>query len=203
MKSKSSGRTKSKNREGLSPAEYGRSRIPPISKQRVLTLIHSGRMEGAYIKTDNGRYRIDNVKADKAIVETQNLMHSVRADDPTSKSGGSGKVDISPAERQKVIDTAGFGDLSFADAQTEDKRWSAALKKLDFDEKRGALIECDRVADDATIAGKLIKEKLLAIPGRLGAMAAAEPDPFTCEQMLKVEINQILEDLSIELAKYA
>lgn len=190
----------------LSPAQYGKTRNPQISRQRVLQYINSGRLEGCISRTDNGRYEIDKTKADEALASSLNQMHTGRQNDPTSTAGGTkgqpkGKG-ADAEDRQAAIDAAGFGGLSYREAQTEKERWTAALRRLEYDEKRGALIERAEVRMESHTAGTLIKEKLSSIPGRLGAMAAAESDPFACEQMLKVEINQILEDLSIELERY-
>jgi len=88
---------------------------------------------------------------------------------------------------------------SIAEAQRLKELYNAKLKKLDYEQRRAALIERAEVVKDATLVGILVKEKLLAVPGRLGAMLAAESDPFKAEQMLKIEINQLLEDLSTAL----
>ena len=171
----------------LSVAEF--AKIAGVSRQHIQKNIK--RFKGAARKNKAQRNRTE-IHHDKGLI----LLNSEFA--PENRK----RKDNTKATRETTKLDKSNTVLSYESGRRLNEQYKAKLKKLEYDEKRGALIERAEVVDHATAAGILIKEKLSSLPGRLGAMTAAESDPFECEQMLKVEINQVLEDLSIELGKY-
>ena len=103
------------------------------------------------------------------------------------------------------------GDMQTDAAETEEsqrylseyRKERAALARMDREEREGELVPVDKVKASADIAGRIVKNRLTALPARLSALVAAESDPFKCEQILKFETNQTLQDLSDEIRRQA
>jgi hypothetical protein len=105
-------------------------------------------------------------------------------------------------EKEKVIADSGIDDDStaeggtYSDMRLLNEKYKAALKKLDYEQKSLQLIDADEVKREADFAGRLVKQKVSSWPGRVSALVAAESDPFKCEQILKKECNELLEEIS-------
>jgi len=149
------------------------ARILDVDRSRVSYLLHKDRRLRPAARKVGKRFMLDKAKA-LAIIEATRAPQQIAGGDSTS---------------------------SYIDARAMREKYRALGAKLEYEQKREELMSKADVVREATVAGILIKEKLSAIPGRLGALAAAESDPFKCEQMLKLEINQVLEDLSVTLSK--
>lgn len=104
--------------------------------------------------------------------------------------------DATPEEKQKVAATAGMATLDYQTAHTLNEQYKAALKKLEYDERSGKVVNADEVKRRAFTASRKIRDACLAIADRCHALVAAESDPFQCKQILMKEINFIMENLS-------
>jgi len=103
--------------------------------------------------------------------------------------------------KTKTIDDAGTGGMTYEQARRLNEQYKAALKKLDYDRQRGMYILADKVKKDGDTIGRLIKEHVKAIPGRISALVAGETDPHKCEQILILELNRMLQDMSDAILK--
>ena len=99
-------------------------------------------------------------------------------------------------EKEQVIAKSGIDDGSYNDMRLLNEKYKAALKKLDYEQKSLQLTPSDEVKREADFAGRLVKQKVSSWPGRVYALVAAESDPFKCEQILKKECNELLEEIS-------
>ncbi len=178
----------------MNQSEYARYR--EISPQRVSKYIENKQLKWSVTK--KGRvYDIDHEKADREIEETLDPINR-----PESKpKKGARATKRSPAQTEGGTEEGGTAGMTYSMARTLSEQYRAALRKLEYDEKSGKLILSNKVARDADSVGRLIKERLIAIPVRIAPLVAVKSDPFECEQVIKKEINQILEELSKEVLR--
>lgn len=102
-------------------------------------------------------------------------------------------------DKNSVVDKSGLGKgLSFAEAQRLDKIYSAALKKLDHDEKSGKLVDSETIQATAFRLARTVRDAIMNIPDRISSMLAAESDPIACSKILTDELVQALDELSSE-----
>lgn len=144
--------------------------------------------------TKKGRsYDIDPYQADRELEEKLDPTNQ-----PSPKKGAR-KPKPSPAVMEGKAKEGGTAGITYNEARTLSEQYRAALRKLEYEEKSGKLILASEVAKDADHIGRLIKERLTAIPIRIAPLIAVQNDPFECEQIIKTEINQILQELSKEV----
>jgi len=152
-----------------------------VSQPTVFAYIKSGKIP----KSAMIGKKIDRDKADAALEKNLSPMNRPQKNQ-----------DATPEEKQKVAATAGMGTLDYQTAHTLNEQYKAALKKLEYDERSGKVVNADEVKRRAFTASRKIRDACLAIADRCHALVAAESDPFQCKQILMKEINFIMENLS-------
>jgi len=159
-----------------------------VTPQYVRRLVAQGRIPARCYKKEGARYMVNAACAKKAMAESTSWINKGKKNASKQKP--------KQVRRDTVIKQAALKDITLAQAQTIKEQYMAALKKLEYEQKSKLLIPADDVRRDAEKIGGFVKSKLQAIPARIAALVAVEPDSFECEQILKKEINQILEELS-------
>jgi len=150
-----------------------------VSQPRVVSYIKNGKLKESITK--NGRfYDIDPEIAKREL--GQNL-DPIKSSNKTNKNK---KTSVPPVK----------AGMDYSVGRAVDQQYKAGLRKLEYEIKRGKLIEADQVRKDADKAARLVKEKVNAWPGRVSALVAAEDDQFKCEQILKKECNELLDEIS-------
>ena len=109
--------------------------------------------------------------------------------------------DIPAEKKRNAIEAAETGGMTYDQARRLNEQYKAALKKLEYDRLRGSFILAEKVKKDGDTIGRLIKEHVKAIPGRISALVAGESDPHKCEQILILELNRMLQDMSDAIIK--
>lgn len=168
-----------------------------VSRQAVQGYIERGQIpRGAMRRTRTGRYKID-IERVKAELPNQlsDINRGRRGKRPGETIGGVG-VGAPQEEKQRTATKAGMGGMDLQTARRFNEQYKAALKKLEYEQKAGKLIEVERVQGVGFDAGRMIKERCLSIADRCSPLVAAESDQFRCKQILVKEISQILEGLS-------
>lgn len=179
-----------------------------ISPSMVTKCLKQGVFEGALVYKD-GRKKplIDSAKADKLRADRQGVQPKPKpkkskpktAKKTPKKRPKTSENDEKEDQKRQTIADAGFDEnATYSDAQKLDKLYSAANRKLKFEKDSGKVVDAEKVEKDGYDLGAMVKNKLTGIPSRLSALVAPETDPFKCEQILKVEINAILEEFSQE-----
>ncbi len=173
----------------MNQSEYAKHR--GVSQQCISKYIEREQLKWSVTKKGRA-YEIDPDKADRELEETLDPINR-----PKSKpKKGAKTTKLSPAVMEGKAREGGTAGMTYSTARTLSEQYRAALRKLEYDEKSGKLILASKVARDADSVGRLIKERLTAIPIRIAPLVAVKSDPFECEQVIKKEINQILEELS-------
>ena len=82
---------------------------------------------------------------------------------------------------------------SFGQARTIDMMFRARLRRLEFEQKQGKLIEAEVYRSAAANAFRMFRDGMLGLPDRLATVLAAESDPKKVHLALKAEITRQLE----------
>lgn len=171
-------------------------------------MVKAGQLEGAFIVEESGRYRIDVARADEIIERVRDPRHDVRLSRQRNLFTGSPEA---KPRRPKTISRLGSDTLrgrggkpgkgaSYAEANALEKTYKAELARLEYEKKLGDLVPKDEVDRQAQEVGKLIRNRLEAIPNKLAPIVAGMASPVEVAERLKVEINQLLTDLSDDVS---
>ena len=170
-----------------------------VSQPRVSKYIRDGLLKESVSR--NGRYvDIDAAKGVKELNKKLDPGRKVKAKAGGKKRGKKKKA-VDDSEKKDTASRAGTGGVDMATARALNEQYKAALKKLEFDQRKGVLVNIEDMKRLAFEAGKQIKEHCLAIPDRCGPLVAANSDAFECKQILLEEITMALENLSEVLRK--
>lgn len=180
----------------MNQSQYAKHR--GISQQRVAKLIQQGKIKKG-VKKKGNVYSIDPVKADAELEGNLAPINrpKPKKSEPKPKSGKrSKKKDPPQAEMQNTAKEGGTVGMSYNTAHTLHEQYRAALRRLEYEEKKAELIPAESVRKDADALGRLVKGLFTAMPPRTAPLLAAESDPFKVQQMMIKEINQILDEIS-------
>jgi len=114
----------------------------------------------------------------------------------------SGKTDqiIGLAGAQTDADSSGGGLQSMAErltvARVQREEADAELKRLKAAQLRGELVAVSDLQDALVGLGRVLRERLLAIPPRLGPVLAAEPRAVRCSLAVQQEITAALAEFT-------
>lgn len=87
-------------------------------------------------------------------------------------------------------------DNPFVNAKTRATSAMAGLKEMELAEKRGQMVSVDDVTTALEQEYAVVKTSLRSIPGRVSQLCAVEHDPARIEELLKREVDQVLEELA-------
>ena len=167
----------------LSLSKYATHR--GCSLQAVQDALASGRIVA---EMKGGRRFIDPVKCDAewAANTNHNQRHNSREGQFANYNGGQGN-------------SSGITVPAFQESRAIREAYQARITKLEYEQKKGILIERDAVKANSANTAKIVKDNLRLIPGKLSAELASETDPHTIEQKLMGAIDEVL----LELSRYA
>jgi phage terminase Nu1 subunit (DNA packaging protein) len=86
--------------------------------------------------------------------------------------------------------------ISFMKAKTMREAFNAKIAQLDYQERRGELIEAEGVNKTITDAAAIIRAAMERIPDKLASRVAAEPDAQRCHALLTGEVDSVLQELT-------
>ncbi len=146
---------------------------------RVSNLIKLGKIPKSCYETQaNGRRLIDVAQADQALLENLDQIRNPHS------------------QKNPQQPTEGIGGMSMADAQKLQAKLKAALLKLDYDERVGALVSASQVEKDFFNVARLVRDAILNIPDRISAELASITDVHVISEKLTAELTVALEELS-------
>jgi len=115
--------------------------------------------------------------------------------------GSSPKLNV--AESDKILDALGVekkkssSDVpSIQDSKSIKEAYSARIKKLDYEEKKGLLVNKAKTIKMVQEISFSVKERLRTIPQKVSAELAAETDAHVLELRLQKEIDLVLNSLT-------
>lgn len=92
--------------------------------------------------------------------------------------------------------TTGPPSKGYAQARAVRESYDARLRKLEFEQRNGKLIDADEVRVVAFNRARRTRDLLLAVPDRLAPILVAVTDPIECHRVLTEEITRVCEELS-------
>ena len=82
---------------------------------------------------------------------------------------------------------------SYATSRAIREAYAARLAKITYEERSKVLVDAARVEAEAFRRARDTRDAVLAVPGRLAAILAADTDPVTVEASLSAELRAVLE----------
>lgn len=172
-----------------------------LTQPRICQLLKAGKFEDAATKT-GGRWNIDHRKADKVLAKNISPSKKRQGEFGARKTRGkrkpkrrsSGKPPT-PAEKKRVAKEAGTEELSLFQAELLEKQYKAALKKLEYEKATGVLIEAEKVKKAAFDRGRMLRDSLLNLKGKISPLLAVEQNANKIDELLDMEFRRVLGDL--------
>lgn len=163
-------------KELLSLRSYAKHR--GVALKAVQDAIESGRIS---VELVGNQKKIDPIKADAEWLANtdQNFIRN--------KQGATAKNPQIPA---------------FQDSRALREAYAARITKLEYEEKKGELIDRAKVKMASVATAKIIREALRAIPSRIAPDLAAETSKEQIEKKLLDEIDDALTELSRYESKF-
>jgi hypothetical protein len=190
-------------RQYMNQSQYARYR--GLSQPRLSAMVKAGQLEGAFLVEPSGRYKIDVAKADEIIEGARDPRHDERLSRQRNLFTGGPEVKRKRRQSNSRLGTytlqgGGRQSRTYAEANALEKSYKAELARLDYEKKLGALVAKEEVDRQAQEIGKMIRAHLEAIPNKLAPVVAGLSSPVEVAEVLKTEINQLLQDLSSNVA---
>jgi hypothetical protein len=212
-------------KEGLSMRAYAARRksqgLAGGTHVAVRKAILDGRLTAASVTQVGQRTMIEPELADKEWAES---THTGQTRDPAKMSKGRKaaasrkraeeleedpalsqhslfgvETDPQPQERARALDPdAKNSTAKITKAATY---FGALLKKLEYEEKSGALVRKDAVDSEVFSSFRGLRDRILGIPDRIGSILAAESDVATIRERLRDELVECLEALANDLKR--
>ena len=116
-----------------------------------------------------------------------------------------GLIDPAIADRQWEANTAVKQDehvsepatgISYQKSRANKELFEALLKKLEYEERSGKLVELSKMEVDAFTAARVARDKLLAIPDRIAPILVGITDIHELKEVLRKEIITSLQNLT-------
>ncbi len=113
-------------------------------------------------------------------------------------------IDPGRADREREGNTAEHkrhsepSPSTYQEARAIREALNARLTKLEYDERIGDLVRAADVRKEAFEVGRTFRDRMLAVPGRVAALVAAEADVRKVEAKLADEIRRALEEVGVE-----
>ena len=167
----------------MSMAEYGRTRN--VSRQVITKFKQLGYLKGAFRKKIGRKNPlIVSAIADKVLEDRLSKAH-------TKEHRFDGMKKVSKEGRTDA--------LEYSEARTWSERYRAADMKLSYEIRQGLWLRRSEVEEELFKVTRIIRDSLLNIPVRVGAILAAESDENKCVAILTKEQKAALNELSMLL----
>lgn len=167
----------------MTQKEYAESR--KVSPSLITKFKQLGYLKGAFSKKPGGsQVFIVSARADKVLEERLSKAH-------TKEHRFDGMKKVSEEGRTDA--------LKYSEARTWSERYKAADMKLSYEIRQGLWLRKEEVEETLFKVARIIRDNLLNIPVRVGAILAAESDENKCVEILTKEQKAALNELSMLL----
>jgi hypothetical protein len=100
------------------------------------------------------------------------------------------------ANRRTSASSGSETGVSYQKSRANKELFEALLKKLEYEERSGKLVEIAKMEVDAFTAARVARDKLLAIPDRLAPVLVGITDIHEIKEVLRKEILTTLQNLT-------
>lgn len=184
-----------KARELLSPRAFGEAL--GVTRQAVNKAIEAGRLKEAVTRDEKtGHKLVDLERGRREWEEWTDPAHKKRpgrkpSGRPSSASKGTPSLFETENDRARKVE-----QLTHARASAERISLDSQLKRLELERELGNSLDKAEVQRTAFAEGRLVRDRLQAIPDRISAQLAAMTEPAQVHECLASEIAKALEALS-------
>lgn len=165
-----------------------------VSRQAVQKAIRSGRLRGSLREDERtGRTLIELTLGRsewEAWTDPSKRNDSTKGGRPTEAERTTGSL-FGGAEELHARSVR----TTLATTRTEQVALDVELRRLELERLRGNLVDKGEVQREAFRLGRLVRDRLQAIPDRIAATLAALDKPAQVHELLHVEISKALETL--------
>lgn len=167
----------------------GRSRVDNMVRARQLTVGSDGLID------------VDKANAVRAKMDPARMEQGKNA--KISKAGTLPDEDDDAPPGLSVVD-GGKGDPGAATLykiRTAEAAARTKLAQLKVQQMMGTLVERAQVKHEAHAAGRLLQQRLLAMPSRVAPMVVAATDAAAVQLIIETEVKAVLSEFLEELGK--
>lgn len=187
-------KAKAQKKELLSPRRFGLAL--GVTRQAVQEALRTGRITAkSATKDDRGHWSI-NLEVGRAEWEAWTDPSMRRETKPRGRE--SAAVHVTPSLFEAEDRERKTQQVSHARASAERVAIDAELKRWELEQLRGNLVDRREAQREAFRIGRLVRDRLQAIPDRIAASLAALDKPAAVHERLAAEIAQALEALVSE-----
>ena len=160
------------------------------TRQYVAKLIKQGRisLEGRRIDPVAAKRAIDNLSEPSTELRKRPVAKAVQGHTTGAAFIPQSVSASPPTDGRKAVD--------YASARTMREAYRAKMARLDYEERKGKLVDAQKMYEEGFQPGRQIRDALLGIPDRMADILAAEPDPARVRQLLHDELTQALTELT-------
>jgi hypothetical protein len=155
------------------------AKVVGVSAPMITKAIQQGRISAKKI---NGRWLIDK---EKATVEWSANADTSYHDIKKIKNGASNE------NAESMI-----GVPSYTKSRSIKEAYAARIKKIEYEQLARTIVNADQVRRDGYAAGKLVQQKMLAIPDRLAGQLAGMTEVAAIKRVLVDEIRYALSEVA-------
>lgn len=174
----------------LSFRQYAKQR--GVSPEAVSKAVRQGRISTQL--DEKGQRKINPEVADREWAENTDHAMRKRQGEGSLKAGRSTSEPPAP-EGEAPQAAPALGPASLAQSNAIKAAYEARIKKLEYEEKSGKLIDANKVKLDAFKVGRVVRDNLLNIPNDIAGKLAAETDKKKIHIMLTEAITVALEEI--------
>ena len=98
--------------------------------------------------------------------------------------------------RPKTSGSGTESGISYQKSRANKELFEALLKKLEYEERSGKLVDISKMEVDAFTAARVARDKLLAIPDRVAPILVGITDIHELKEVLRKEIITSLQNLT-------
>lgn len=115
------------------------------------------------------------------------------------KRDENGNIDVEDAKKQwQMAQGAGKGDvaLTYQRSRASKEYYEYQLKKLEYEEKNGKLVDLATIEKEAFTAARVARDRLLGISDRVAPQLVGKTDIQEIKGILRHEIRKALQNLT-------
>jgi hypothetical protein len=165
-----------------------------VTAQRIGELVRNGKLAAAVTERKSGQMMIDSDKADELWESNMSKKARPKVFKPKAKPIPPPEVvaeQIETIKKAKINKEDETVTNTYSYYQKMHMAYSAALKKIELEEKQGLLIRREEVMQNLTAVHVAARNKIMGIHDKIGQMLGAD-----AAKIAKDIIWQTLEDLS-------
>ncbi len=172
--------------------EYARYRdargLAGVTLRAVQKAIEAGRI--TTVQDERGKTKIDPEVADIQWGRNTDPDQSARA------NAGRERSSIPPSGESPAAGRESGDQGLYWDARTRREITEAAKAALQLEEMSGNLVNKEQVERAAYETGRMLRDMMLSIPGKIADSLAAESDPRAIEIRIREELRKVLDEIA-------